>query len=196
MQVLISEIHIPERRQRHEIGDIVELADSISRLGLIHPIVIDRNNTLVAGFRRFSACKVLGWTSVDCTFTDELDPLILHLIELEENIKRKDLTWQERHDAIIEYHRLRKEQEPGWTEEKTAGAIGITQQTVNAHTLVDRLKLDPRIREADKFSTALNTTRRILERRAADELNVHIQSGGERTSPSIINADFLEWAPS
>jgi ParB family chromosome partitioning protein len=57
MQVLLSEITIPERRQRHEVGDIAELADSIKSLGLIHPLVIDRNNTLIAGFRRYSACK-------------------------------------------------------------------------------------------------------------------------------------------
>src|SRR5438552_18759707 len=127
MQVLISEIHIPERRQRHEIGDIASLADSISRLGLIHPLVVDNNNTLIAGFRRYTACKSLGWTGVECTRIDDLDPLVRHLVELEENIKRLDLTWQERHDAIIEYHRLRKEQELGWTEEKTANAIGITR---------------------------------------------------------------------
>jgi ParB family transcriptional regulator, chromosome partitioning protein len=196
MQVLLSEITIPERRQRHEVGDLDELVDSIQRLGLIHSIVLDRSNTLVAGFRRYSACKRLGWTSIDCNFTDELDPLVLHLIELEENIKRKDLTWQERHDAIIEYHRLRKEQEPGWTEEKTADAIGIQKSAVNKHVTVDRITSDPRIRKADSFSTAYNTATRILERRAADELNVHGITGKPRTSDSIIHADFLEWAPS
>jgi ParB family transcriptional regulator, chromosome partitioning protein len=196
MQVLLSEIIIPERRQRHEIGDIAELADSISRLGLIHSIVIDRNNTLIAGYRRYSACKSLGWTHVDCNFSDELDPLIIHLIELEENIKRKDLTWQERHDAIIEYHRLRKEQEPGWTEEKTADAMGIKQPTVNRHITVERVASDPRVRNADGFATAYNTATRILERRAADEFNVHSFPPHERTSPSIVHADFFEWAPS
>jgi hypothetical protein len=138
----------------------------------------------------------LGWTSIDCNYTDELDPLVLHLIELEENIKRKDLTWQERHDAIIEYHRLRKEQEPSWTEEKTADAIGIQKSAVNKHVTVDRITSDPRIRKADSFSTAYNTATRILERRAADELNVHGITGKPRTSDSIIHADFLEWAPS
>jgi ParB family chromosome partitioning protein len=195
MQVLISEIHIPERRQRHEIGDISSLADSIRRIGLIHPLVVDDNNTLIAGFRRYTACKSLGWTGVECTRIGDLDPLVRHLVELEENIKRLDLTWQERHDAIIEYHRLRKEQEPGWTEEKTAGAIGIVQSTVNRHLTVERVS-DPRVRNADGFATAYNTATRILERRAADEFNVHSFPPHERTSPPIIHADFLEWAPS
>jgi ParB family chromosome partitioning protein len=138
MSILISSVTVPEHRQRQDLGDINELADSIARLGLIHPIVVNRDNVLVAGFRRFSACRSLGWTHIDNTYTDELDPLILHLIELEENIKRKDLTWLEQHDAIIEYHRLRKEQDPTWTEDKTGKAIGLSRGTINQHVTVEK----------------------------------------------------------
>jgi ParB family chromosome partitioning protein len=193
MSILISSITVPEHRQRREIGDINELADSISRLGLIHPVVVDRNNCLIAGFRRFSAVKALGWTHIDCTYTDELDPLVLHLIELEENIKRKDLTWQERHDAIIEYHRIRKEQDPNWTEARTASAIGIARPTVTQHTTVDKLRDNPLVRNADGFRTALNNATRILERRAADEANTHGLIGNQYTSP-FIHADFHAWS--
>ena len=51
-------------RQRRELPNIDILADSIKRLGLIHPIVIDRDNNLVAGERRLEACRTLGWTHI------------------------------------------------------------------------------------------------------------------------------------
>jgi ParB/RepB/Spo0J family partition protein len=90
------------------------LADSIKRLGLIHPIVVKREtNELVAGERRLEACRGLGWTHINCQFLDELDPLIAHAIELEENIKREALTWQDEAKAVAEYHALRTSQEIG-----------------------------------------------------------------------------------
>jgi ParB family chromosome partitioning protein len=194
MSILISSVTVPEHRQRQDLGDINELADSIARLGLIHPIVVNRDNVLVAGFRRFSACRSLGWTHIDNTYTDELDPLVLHLIELEENIKRKDLTWQERHDAIIEYHKLRKETDSAWTEDKTAKAIGVTRGSINQHVTVDKLRNEPEINGATGFVTALNNATRILERRAADELNTHGLTVNPYTSAPIINTDFLPWS--
>src|SRR5262245_15694129 len=84
-----------EGRQRKQVNGIEILADSINRLGLIHPIVVTRDGTLVAGERRLAACKQLGWGNISCQYVDELDELHLRAIELEENIKRTDLTWQE-----------------------------------------------------------------------------------------------------
>jgi ParB family chromosome partitioning protein len=99
MSILISSVTVPEHRQRQELGDINDLADSISRLGLIHPIVVNRDNILVAGFRRFSACRSwVGRILTTLTLTSWI-LLFIHLIELEENVKRKDLTWLEHHNA-------------------------------------------------------------------------------------------------
>jgi ParB family chromosome partitioning protein len=191
MSILISSVTVPEHRQRQDLGDINELADSIARLGLIHPIVVNRDNILIAGFRRFSACRSLGWTHIDNTYTDELDPLILHLIELEENVKRKDLTWLEQHNAIIEYHRLRKEQDPEWTEEKTGKAINMTKQAINSHIITEQEMSHPDVKGADSFTTARNTAKRLRERKAADELDVFGHRRLPYTSAPIINTDFL-----
>src|SRR5438105_1061434 len=84
-----------DERQRHELGRLEELADSIRRLGLIHPIVVSRDLVLVAGERRLAACKILGWTSIAAQYTDELSEDELKAIELEENIKRLNISWQE-----------------------------------------------------------------------------------------------------
>src|SRR6266704_3163554 len=80
-------------RQRCDLTKLDVLADSISRLGLIHPIVITRNLELVAGERRLASVRILGWSHIACQYLDELDPSVARAIELEENIKRENLPW-------------------------------------------------------------------------------------------------------
>jgi len=50
---------IIENRFRAQLGDLLPLIQSISKLGLLHPIVITENNRLVAGHRRLEAWKLL-----------------------------------------------------------------------------------------------------------------------------------------
>src|SRR3974390_2682430 len=94
--VSVSSIKVNrEGRQRRELEDIDNLADSISRLGLIQPLVITRSSDLVSGERRLAAVKVFGWTNISIQYVDELEDHMLRAIELEENIKRSALPWQD-----------------------------------------------------------------------------------------------------
>lgn len=95
----INEI-IVEDRLRVDLGDIDELCNSIREFGLIQPIVLARQgNKLIAGGRRFTALQRLGTVELEhgkhFIWNYETDGLRLKAIELEENIRRKDLTWQE-----------------------------------------------------------------------------------------------------
>lgn len=186
-------------RQRRELPNIDILADSLRRLGLIHPIVVRRNSSeIVAGERRLAAATSLGWTHINCQFLDELDPLTAHAIELEENIKREALPWQDEAKAVAEYHALRASQEIDWTNEKTAQALGIAEATVRDKINVAR-ELESgnkMIAEAPRFSTARGIVRRAEARKIeADTLAI----GGpapviDLASGPIINANFNEWA--
>jgi len=86
-------------RVRKDFGNIPELADSILNNGLIEPLVLFRDMRLAAGERRLRALRVLGWSTLEhgrhYIWNDEVDPVRQQAIELEENIKRKELTWQE-----------------------------------------------------------------------------------------------------
>jgi ParB/RepB/Spo0J family partition protein len=187
-------------RQRRSLQNIDVLADSIRRLGLIHPIVIDRENNLVAGERRLTACRTLGWTHINCQYVDELDPLLAHAIELEENVKREALPWQDEAKAVAEYHALRASQEEDWTQERTAEALGLSPMTVTDKLRVAR-ELESgneMVTNAPRFSTARGIVRRAESRRSeADALA--ILGGAKPEAPTaasgpIINADFNEWA--
>lgn len=195
--ILISSITIDrENRQRRELTGIEELADSISRLGLIHPIVVDRELKLWAGERRLTAVRSLGWTHIPAQYTDEIDPKVLHQIELEENIKRVDITWQDECRAIQEYHNLRSESEPTWTAAQTAEALGVSPMKISERLDVAKALENPRVAEAPKFSVARGIVQRDNSRRASSAVASLKESVGapEPESP-ILTADFHEWVP-
>src|SRR5262249_31562001 len=75
-------------RYRKDLGDLPALAESLDQLGLLHPVVIDPRNRLIAGQRRLEAAKLLGWKNVPVRVVD-LDDLVAG--ELAENAHRKDL---------------------------------------------------------------------------------------------------------
>ena len=62
-------------------------ARSISELGLLHPIVIDDKNQLIAGQRRLKACHSLGWENVPVHVV-HLEDIVRG--EFDENVVRKD----------------------------------------------------------------------------------------------------------
>lgn len=92
-QVLVKD------RVRKDFGNLDELCDSIRALGLIQPIVVTRDLQLIAGERRLRALKKIGVTALvhasHFIFNDEQDPLHIAAMEIEENVKRKELSWQE-----------------------------------------------------------------------------------------------------
>lgn len=91
MLVSINEIKVNPGRRDAEPEDIKSLADSIAELGLLNPITIDQNHTLIAGRHRLEAAKLLGWTEIECTVTD-LQGLQAELAEIDENFVRKNLS--------------------------------------------------------------------------------------------------------
>jgi ParB/RepB/Spo0J family partition protein len=82
----IAEI-IVGARHRKDMGDIEGLAASIADVGLLHPIVVHPDGTLIAGERRLRACQHLGWSEVPVRIVDVDD---VRRGELAENAQRKD----------------------------------------------------------------------------------------------------------
>ncbi len=78
-------------RVRKNLGSITDLAVSIDEIGLLHPVVVLADNTLIAGARRLAAVKSLGWKDVPVTVVDSLDALARALqAERDENTCRLD----------------------------------------------------------------------------------------------------------
>ena len=100
----IADIRVGDRA-RHEPGEIASLVRSIEQVGLLHPVVVTRNNELVSGFRRIEAYKQLGRDEIPHTVAENLDDALKLLkAERDENTERKQLT---RSEAVALAKKLR-----------------------------------------------------------------------------------------
>lgn len=91
MKIKISNIKVNSGRRAALENDIEELASSIMDVGLLNPITLTKDYTLIAGLHRLEAVKLLDWTEIECTITD-LEGLSAELAELDENFARANLS--------------------------------------------------------------------------------------------------------
>ncbi|PKL33272.1 MAG: chromosome partitioning protein ParB [Spirochaetae bacterium HGW-Spirochaetae-10] len=90
----IRDIRIPRRIRRRKI-QIDDLVESIAEFGLLQPIIVDTENTLIAGYRRLEAARALGWESIDVRVIDAPERKDRLLLEIEENSVRQDFDREE-----------------------------------------------------------------------------------------------------
>lgn len=95
LKELVADEEQPRRNIDTESEEIKELSESIKQHGLINPIVVRKEGTcykIIAGERRYIASKAAGLEKVPVMILDEKDKKECCLIQLAENIQRKDLT--------------------------------------------------------------------------------------------------------
>lgn len=188
------------KRLRVDITDaeIDELAESIARVGLINFPVIRKSGEIVAGERRWLACGKLKWPEIQVHFMEDLSEKEYRKVEIEENVRRKDVTWKDQCRFVDEYHLMMKDETKTWTQAQTAQELGFTAAHITNMLLVaaELSKANTRVSEAPKYSTALGITRRQNERRRADELAELIPQEQEPDAVPIIHTDFAGWLES
>lgn len=122
-EILIHEVYIDSDwncRGDFSLDTVEELADSIDRDGLLFPIVVQPavdvadipegfRFRLVAGFRRFTACRrILKWETIPANIRTGLTERQARIINLKENLERKDLNILEEAtslDRLFPHHR-------------------------------------------------------------------------------------------
>lgn len=97
-------------RKRVDYGDTSQLESSIKTEGLINPITVvkeDGGYVLAAGGRRLRALDKLSWAEIPVrVYPEGTDELTLRVVELKENLERKDFEWHEKNAALKEIHEL------------------------------------------------------------------------------------------
>lgn len=117
-KIIFSQIKVGENYSRESVGDVSSLVESIREHGLQQPMVVDHEDNLVAGFRRYAALERLGTTGeVWVSVTDSPNPPVVNLIE---NLERENLTFYEEALAV-------KKLFPNHTEQEVADAVGMTR---------------------------------------------------------------------
>lgn len=106
MQIKVAEI-VMKKRIRKNLGDLSSLMESMKRYGLINPILITRDNELIAGHRRLESAKRLGWDKVEVRIVNQDDEIAQIEMEIDENIQRKNLSTDELAEGYMRLERLK-----------------------------------------------------------------------------------------
>lgn len=88
--------------------DVVDIVESIRKIGLQVPIVVQKfelprdghNYRIISGYRRFAAFKVLGYPTIPCVVKENLSETDALIANLEENLKRADLNLLQEAKAV------------------------------------------------------------------------------------------------
>ena len=117
-------------RRRGGAADVIELAQSIKRSGIIEPIVVrpvgNASYEVVAGERRAQAARSLGLTTVPCIVRECSDEEAL-VIGIVENLQRAELNPMDRARGISRLCAY------GRSQEEIGDALGIAQSSVAHH---------------------------------------------------------------
>ena len=104
--ITMSDIVPPVNSLRSCMNGTEQLAESIKKIGLLQPILVRINSLgsfeVVAGNRRFDACKKLGWRKISCHLV-ELDDKSAFEVSIIENIQRQTLNPVEEGLAFRKY---------------------------------------------------------------------------------------------
>jgi DNA modification methylase/ParB-like chromosome segregation protein Spo0J len=197
--LLTGDVKLPGSRQRSSVSDskFHELKESIKREGLFHAIILSEGNLLVAGFTRLKAISEIytetgqpilydgeevPFGQVPYTLTHKTDPASLFRIELEENLRRENLTPLDEAQALAGLHHLLQSQAPELiagtgiraqvTVKETAKVLGeITgeskttdQHRISGALIVERFKDDPGVKRAKSLKEAVAAAKKAAER--------------------------------
>jgi ParB family chromosome partitioning protein len=157
----IASIRIENRIRPLDDAKVAELAESIAQVGLLQPIGVRPDGTLVYGYHRLEACKQLGWTKIPAVVVDG-DDLHAELAEISENLVRNELTLLERAEHLARLKAVYEQLYPnargvgrptknGATvapfSEWAAGQTGLAQRTIQHYVQLAE-SIAPAVRDA------------------------------------------------
>lgn len=228
----IADITVPADRQRQEFDEpaLLELASSISARGLFHAVQVrPGTTTLVTGERRLRAIRQhLHPLGKSFRYGGELippgcvpvieassdDPLELEEIELEENTRRRDLTWQENANTTARLHKLRAAQKavasapllPGTLDvplslqtvadtarERTGSSIGYYQELTRQEILVAAHLSKPEVAGAATLKDAFKALKRSEETERNQALARIVGDTYSTDQHRVVHGNCLDW---
>ena len=224
----ISKITVAPNRQRKAFdpAKLHEFADGLEKRGLLHPIVVrwsdmipgePRHLILVAGERRLRAItdladlgtairhdgKEVPLGHIPYTLLEELDPIAYEEAELEENIQRQDLSWQERAAAHQRLAALRAKQAeaagapaPSVADlalEVRGSSEGVHHDTTRQELIVARHLDNPEVRAAKSVGDAFKVLKKAEARAKHQALGARVGATFTAEVHQVFNTDSTFW---
>ena len=207
--VEIDKIDIVERA-RKEFGDIEGLASGMAEVGIIQPIAVRDLNTgryqLLAGERRLRSLILQGEKTVPaCVFGVEITPRQQKLVELLENVKRKDFTPAEEaeltqniHSLMVSEHgdpRARGAAGQGWKQKDTATLLGCSIAKVSQDLeIAQTVKIIPSLKDVKTRGQLVKKINNIVKtavRQKAAAAQLEKLDGEVKTRKQILLDNFI-----
>jgi ParB-like nuclease domain len=211
-KIPLSSIIILPDRQRTDLGDVLDLANSIRLHGQLQPIIVNEQDDkyiLIAGERRYTAHTLLKSETIDAVLQRDMTQDFMQIVEWEENFRRKQLDWKEECRTFLKLHEMKGED---WSIEKTGDFFGVEQQPAYVRILVGKALRDeiPYVMNAPNLTSAYKAAQRSMKRmvdreatniiKAFDlvlpepEVEEVFDNKPKVQETSILNEDFFTWA--
>lgn len=225
----IADIRVSPDRQRRLFDEaaMMELQDSIEKFGLMHPVVVrptEHGLQLVAGERRIKALasiwllggtvyyngKELSHGTIPVVTLGELSLLEAEEAELDENLRRANLTWQEHASAVAKLSRLRNAQAAQRMEDPPSpesladevffpkregfgeGATEYGKQRIRKELVVAKYLDRPAVAAAKTVDEAFKIVKRQEELARSEELGRVVGQIFSRADHTLANGNSLE----
>ena len=137
-----------ENNPRFNDNAIDKVAESIKQFGFKVPIVVDRNNIIVAGHTRYKAAQQLQLDKVPCIVADDLTPEQVKSFRLADNKVSEYSTWDQE-KLYIELMELE-------TLEFNVESFGFNIQEISTTTTEDDLEQEKNFNDDNEINTDSN----------------------------------------
>jgi DNA modification methylase len=181
----VDAVNVPADRIRElDQERAAALAIRIARYGLLHPITVIEDGEgkfiLIAGRHRLEAFVINQQKNIPASILDLSDPTDRLIVEYEENVRRKDLSWQDNCLYVLSIHEARCNLDEEWNSEKTAEDLAISDSAISRYLNVGRAirENDVEICEAQNLSAANAILERRYRRSVDREISDFVEAGG------------------
>lgn len=217
-----ADIVINPDRQRQEFNEefVAELASGIASQGLLHALVFredsEKGLCLVAGETRIKAIEFMWMTGGSLMYDNqpipegffpyttlgELTELEAEEAELEENNKRRDLTWKEKAAALQRLHVLRGKQATAEGRihtvadtaiEVTGRADGSFQNNIRRELIVAANLSNPAVAAAKSTDEAFKILKKQEQQREHQALATSVGRTYNTSLHSLYNVNCIQW---
>lgn len=166
--VPIADIRLDGRLRQPDPVKVREIAESIARLGLLHPLLLSSDLYLLAGLHRLEALKLLGWQEAECRIVPYVhgSPEAT-LYALDENLMRNELTALEQAEYLLQREEILRSMRVRAVRGGQAGNINAASVAQN-----ECVKLTHSFFTTQELASHLGMSRKTYQRRLSIAQNL------------------------
>lgn len=190
IQIPLHLIEVGKRLRKLKAAKVTDIADSMSAQGQLQPIIVkpieNGHYTLLAGNCRRAAAQKIGWETIRAEVREGLSDDESLLIEIDENLKRNDLSPAERAKHTAERKKIYERNHPETMPTKKGGPgrgkqtrRQIGDESTGVHKSAERFTKDSAAKTGQSERTIQRDARRGETKRIEEIEGTSLDNGVE-----------------